>query len=172
VTEPRPRWWSRPLGLVAVLAAVVGLAFLVARPRTDMRTVAVDHTGAKGVHPPGLRIDVRHGEEVRTLVPGTPLRAGDTLRFIPRISAPRYLIVRTRDAGGRQRILFPAAADAGDATAALTVQPGQALPVTFVLDAAPGREVVTALFADRPFRAGDPPGDGIDVVTVDLVKEP
>jgi len=175
VTERRSRRSWRPLALIGALGAVVGLAFLVARPRTDAPTVALDHTGDRGTHPPGLRIDVRRGEEVRTLAPGTPLRAGDVLRFVPRIPAPRYLVVRARDAAGHERVLFPPAAgeaDAGAAASAVLVQPGEPLPGSLVLDAAPGRQFIIALFADRPFRAGDPTTDGIDVVTIDLVKEP
>src|SRR4051812_28916479 len=118
--------WRRPLWLVGALAAVVGLSFLVARPRTDNGSVAINYSSVKGAKPPGLQIYLRRADELRVLVPGTPVRAGDTLRFIARISAPRYLVVRTRDAAGNQRRLFPPA-DAAGAEARL-VQPGEALP--------------------------------------------
>jgi hypothetical protein len=166
----------RPLWLMGSLAAVVGLAFLVARPRTDTTPVAVNYTGVKSAKPPGLQIYLHRADEVRILAPGTPVRAGDALRFVARIAEPRYLAVRARDAAGNEQILFPAAgADAGaggGGVDAQRVQPGQALPGALVLDAVPGRQIVVAMFSDRPFRAADPPGDGVEVVTIELVKEP
>src|SRR4051812_14306521 len=88
----------RPLWLAGVLAAVVGLAFLVARPRTDTSPVAVNYTGSKVVKPPGLQIYLQREGEMRVLAPGTPVHAGDALHFVARVSEPRYLAVRARDA--------------------------------------------------------------------------
>jgi len=162
----------RPLWLLASLGAVVGLAFLVARPRTDTSPLAVNYTGAKSAKPPGLQIYLHRADEVRILAPGTPVRAGDSLRFVARIATPRYLVVRARDTAGKQRLLFPPADAAGGGGEARRVQPGEALPGALTLDAAPGRQTVIALFSERPFRADGPPGDGVEVVTIDLAKEP
>ena len=166
---PPPRAAKRVLGLTAAIAAVVGLAFLVARPRADTDPVAVNLAGTKGSRPPGLKIFLQRGPELAVLDPATELRRGDALRFVVRASAPRYLVVRARDGAGHERVLFPGR---GAETAAL-VRPDQALPDALAIDETPGKETVTALFGQRPFSVIERAArDDIEVVTVGLVKAP
>jgi hypothetical protein len=166
---PPPRAAKRVLGLTAALAAVVGLAFLVARPRADTETVAVNLAGSKEHRPPGLKVFLQRGPELAVLDPATELRRGDALRFVVRASAPRYLVVRARDGAGRERVLFPGR---GAETAAL-VRPDQALPDALAIDETPGKETVTALFGQRPFSVTErPTREDIEVVTIGLVKAP
>jgi hypothetical protein len=158
---------KRALALVAILAAICGLAFLVARPSAEppAATPYVGERGASRAKASGLAISLRRGAEVdaRPLAPGTPVRAGDTLRFSVRAERPRYLLVRLRDGAGAATTVFPS----GDAAA--LVRPGEVLPVTPVLGPGAGKVVVTAVFADHPFSL-DVAGGG-DTEVIDLVME-
>jgi hypothetical protein len=160
---------KRALALVAILAAICGLAFLVARPSAEppAATPYVGERGASRAKASGLAIFFRRGAEVdaRPLAPGTPVRAGDALRFSVRAERPRYLLVRLRDGADAPTTIFP---PAGAAAAAL-VRPGEPLPVTPVLTPGTGKVVVTAVFADHPFSL-DAAGGG-DTEVIDLVME-
>src|SRR5262245_3532571 len=117
----------RTLVLIGVLGAIVGLAFLVARPSKEppAATPYVGVRGASRAKASGLAFTLwRLGEPPRPLAPGTSVRPGDVLRFTVRAEHPRYLIVRLRDGAGSARTVFPAAG----ADAAL-VQPGERLSV-------------------------------------------
>jgi hypothetical protein len=157
----------RTLWLIAVLALVAGLAFLVARPRSDGDSAVVAYTGAKGPRAPGLQILLRRGLEARAMEPGTGVRAGDALRLTVRSTEPRYLVVRVRDSAGGDRILFPA----NGAPAAVQVRPGETLPGTFVVGDAPGTQTIFATFSHHPFAVADPPRGDLEIVTIDLPKE-
>lgn len=160
---------KRVLGLTAVLAAVVGLSFVVARPPADTETVAVNLAGSKEHRPPGLKIFLQRGADLAVLEPATELRRGDALRFVVRATGPRYLVVRARDGAGRERVVFPG----GGADAAALVRPDQALPDPLAIDATPGKETLTARFGQRPFAVGERGArDDIEVVTVALNKAP
>jgi hypothetical protein len=156
---------KRALILVGALAFVVGLAFLVARPSAEP-PAATPYTGVRGASrakASGLGISIRRGAEVSALAPGTPVRPGDTLRFVVRAERPRHLMVRLRD-GQVAATIFPAA---GEASAPVT--PGEALPAAPTLGPAPGKIVVTAIFADHPFTLEGARGG--DTEEIDLVME-
>jgi hypothetical protein len=109
---------------------------------------------------------VKRGADVWALAPGQKLRAGDAVRFVARVARPRYFELRARDGAGRDRTLFP------DAARAVLVQPGEALPGGFVVDAAPGPEILVALVADHAFAVGQAPETGVETIRVELPKEP
>ena len=160
---------ARVLGLTAAIALVVGLAFLVARPRADLQPVAVNLAAQKGPRPPGLKIFLQRGPDLQVLDPTTALLRGDALRLVVRAGAPRYLVVRLRDGAGRERLVFPGA---GARTAAL-VQPGAALPEALPIDGAgSGRRTLTALFSQHPFPVEQRDGAELEVATVDLPTMP
>ncbi|HET6151095.1 MAG TPA: hypothetical protein VFH68_26400 [Polyangia bacterium] len=163
------RPWARALGLTAAIALVIGLAFLVARPRADTQPVAVNLAAQKGPRPPGLKIFLQRAGELQILDPTTELRRGDALRFVVRASAPRYLVVRLRDGAGHERVVFPRA---GARDAAL-VRPDAALPDALPIDdASAGRQTLTALFSQRPFAVDERAGAELEVATVDLPTMP
>ena len=97
----------RALLLVAILAVLGGLAFIVGRANTAPPVVTpyVGKRGASRANASGLGVSLRRGAEVRPLAPGTPVRAGDALHFTVRAEGPRYLIVRMRD-GAAARYSF------------------------------------------------------------------
>jgi hypothetical protein len=157
---------KRPLILVGVLGAIVGLAFLVARPSADP-PAATPYQGVRGASrakASGLGISLRRGAEVSALAPGTPVRAGDTLRFVVKAERPRHLMVRLRDGQTPAATIFPE----GSAASA-PVKPGETLPVSPTLGSAPGKVVVTAIFADHPFELDG--ARGADTEEIDLVME-
>jgi hypothetical protein len=162
----RPGWWLIGCGLGAT--AVAALLLIVVRPRPPSSDPAWD--GIKGPvsagHATTLSVFIKRGDRVRVLEPGQPLRAGDALRFVARLDRPRFVELRARDASGRERTLFP------EGPTAVQVQPGQVLPGGFVVDAAPGPERLTVLLGDRPFAVGRPASDDVDIVRMELPKEP
>jgi hypothetical protein len=161
----RPRWWliGCSLGATAVAAALL----IVARPRPEPDAAWDGRKGAVSVgDSAALSVFVKRGDKVGVLEPGQPLRAGDALRFVARLDRPRFVELRARDASGRERTLFP------QGPTAVQVQPGQALPGGFVVDAAPGPERLTVLLGDRPFAVGRAPSDDVSVVRMELPKEP
>jgi hypothetical protein len=86
----------RALAFAGVGAFIVGLAFLVARPRAEP-PAATPYAGARGAsraHASGLEVRAVRGGELHVIQPGTPLQAGDTLRFVVRGERPRYVVVR------------------------------------------------------------------------------
>ena len=85
---------------------------------------------------------------------------------LPYLDRPRFVELRARDANGQERTLFP------EGGAAAKVRPGDALPGGFVVDAAPGPERLTAIFGDSPFPVGRPPVAGLQVIRIELPKEP
>jgi hypothetical protein len=158
----------RTLILIAILAAICGLAFLVARPSAEppAATPYVGERGASRAKASGLAISLRRAGEVdaQPLAPGTPVHGGEALRFSVRAEKPRYLLVRLRDGAAPATTIFPA----GGAAAAF-VQPGETLPVAPVLGPGAGKVIVTAVFADHPFALGA--AGGGDSEEIDLVME-
>ena len=153
--------------LVAILAAICGLAFLVARPAAEppAATPYVGKRGASRADASGLAVSLRRGVEVRALAPGTPVRVGDVLRFTVRAESAVYLLVRLRDGAAPPTTIFPPAG----AVAATQVQPGEALPAATTLGPGAGKVVVTAVFADHAFSLDGARAD--DTEQVDLVLE-
>jgi hypothetical protein len=159
---------KRAFLLVAILAVLGGLAFIVGRANTDPPVVTpyVGKRGASRGTTSGLGVSLRRDAEVRPLAPGTPVRAGDALHFTVRAEGPRYLIVRMRDGSADATTIFPA----GASQAAL-VQPGEALPVTPPITAGAGKVVVTAVFADHAFALDGARGDDTEVIDFVMEKE-
>jgi hypothetical protein len=161
----------RPLILVGVLAAIVGLAFLVARPSKEppAATPYVGDRGASRAKASGLGLALVRGGEITPLAPGTPVAAGDVLRFTVRAEHARHLLVLLRDGDAAATVVFPV----GGGRAASSVQPGEILPTAPPLSPARGKVVVTAVFADHPFSLDDLGGDGThgDLEEIDVVME-
>jgi hypothetical protein len=157
---------KRALILIGALLFMGGLAVLVARPSADP-PAATPYDGVRGASrakASGLGISLRRGAEVRPLAPGTPVREGDTLRFVVRAERPRHLLVRLRDGQAAPTTIFPATgADSAP------VKPGEALPAAPTLGPGAGKVVVTAIFADHPFTLDG--ARGSDTEEIDLVME-
>jgi hypothetical protein len=85
---------------------------------------------------------------------------------VARLDRPRFVELRARDAAGNEHTLFP------EGATAVQLRPGQALPGGFVVDAVPGPERLTVLLGDRPFPVGRAPSGDVDVVRIELPKEP
>jgi hypothetical protein len=146
--------------------ALVAVSFVVGRARVGSGEDApyVGPRGGERGKEAGLAIFFRRAGEERPLQPGTPLAAGDVLRFAVRGERPRYLVVRLRDAGGAAATVFPSGGTAA------RVAPGDTLPVAPVIGPGGGKVVVTALFSDRMFPVEAPPGPDDEVVNVVVPK--
>jgi hypothetical protein len=158
----------RALVLVGVLAALVGLAFLVARPSVP-DPATNPYAGLRGAareKAAGLKVLYRRGAEERPVEPSTTLAAGDVLRFVFKGERPRYLELRVRDGDGPVTTLFPV----GTSAAAL-VRPGDTLPVTFTVGPAAGRLLVSGLCSDGPRAVGAPPDADTETISLSLLKE-
>ena len=162
--RPTRRW--RRLAWIGGFAVAATMLALLLRPREPPESIGWDGIKGSAAATPTLVIFVKRGEKVSLLGPGEALRPGDALRFVTRVDRPRFVELRARDANGQERTLFP-----GSGVAA-KVQPGDALPGGFVVDAAPGPERLTAIFGDSPFPVGRPPAAGLQVIRIELPKEP
>src|SRR5262249_62180270 len=91
---------KRALILTAILGALTGLAFLVARPHVP-DPASEPYFGVRGASrgkAAGLGVHFRRGADAEHPVdPRTVLRAGDSLRFVVRGERPRQLEGRMRD---------------------------------------------------------------------------
>jgi hypothetical protein len=165
---PPDEAWKRLLILAAILVAIGGLAFLVARPSAEppAATPYMGLRGASRANASGLSVSVRRAGELdaQPLVPGTRVRAGEVLRFRVRAEHSRYLLVRLREGADAATTIFPS----GVPGAAALVQPGETLPVARVLGPGAGKVIVTAVFADHPFTVE---ARGADAEEIDLVME-
>jgi hypothetical protein len=162
-------WWRRPGWMAGAAVAAAAGFVLLARPLTTPRPTAVRYEGIKGpatAAPSVMTVFVKRGQEVWAFDADRRLRAGDALRFVARLDRARYLELRARDTAGNERTLFP------EGNAAVLVQPAQALPGGFIVDAAPGSERLTVILGDRPFPVGRAPTNDLQVVRVELPKEP
>ena len=160
---------KRALVLIGILAALVGLAFLVARPHVpDPATEPyVGVRGASRAKATGLEVHYdRAGAVDAPLRPATVLQAGDRLRFVMRGERARHVEVRLRDGDAAPATVFPA----GGGETPL-VQPRETLPIRPVLGAGGAKVVVTALFSDRPRPIGAAPDGDTEVVTLAIAKQ-
>ena len=165
----RRRGPRRALGLIGILAAVYGLAVLVARPHVP-DPVTNPYSGKRGASlskSAGIEMRYRRGDEERAVEPQTILRAGDGLRLTVKGEGPHYVEVRIRDGAVPPATIFPAA---GAATT-VQVSPGERLPVMPVLGPAHGKLVVTALFSDHPRPVGAPAEPDTQAITAVISKE-
>jgi len=169
VSGTGPRWGVRALVLVAVLAAMYGLAVLVGRSHIPNPTVSpyVGKRGGSLSKSAGLLIRYRRGEEVRAADPHTALHPGDVLDFKVRAEGPTYLEVRFRDGSEPPRTIFPPAG----VTTTPQVLPGQALPAVETIGPAAGKVVVTAIFSDQARAVGTPVDGDSRATTALLSKE-
>jgi hypothetical protein len=142
--RPRDRWrkwWFYP-----ALAATIGVAVVLARPRWDRG----QYVGTKGG--PSVEIVCRRGAQVLRIGPGEALAPGDELRFRPQ-GAPadaRYLVVGSVDGSGRYTSFYPAAFDG----VSVPLPPaGEILPGGIRIDAAPGPERLLTLWSAQPITA-------------------
>jgi hypothetical protein len=167
--RPR-RGLRRALGLIGILAAVYGLAVLVARPHVP-DPITNPYAGKSGggslSKSAGIEMRYRRGDEERAVEPQTILRAGDRLRLTVKGEGPHYVEVRMRDGAAAPATIFPAA---GAATM-VEVSPGETLPVMPVLGPGAGKLVVTALFSDHPRPVGAPAEPDTQAITAVIAKE-
>jgi hypothetical protein len=159
---------KRALILAAILAALVGLAFLVARPRVpDPATEPyVGVRGASRSKAAGLEVHYRRGDVERAVDPRTVLHAGDVLRFVVRGERMRQVEVRLRDGDAAPSTVFPVGP--GQTT---PVRPRETLPIRQTLGPGGAKVIVTALFSDRPRTVGSAPDDDTEVVTLAIAKQ-
>jgi len=159
---------KRALVLVGILAALVGLAFLVARPRVPdpASEPYVGVRGASRAKAAGLEVHFRRGGVEEAVDPRTVLRVGDSLRFVVRGERARHVEVRLRDGDAAPATVFPAGAGQ-----TASVQPRETLPVRPTLAAGGAKVIVTALFSDRARPVGAAADDDTEVVTLAIAKE-
>ena len=159
---------KRALILTAILAALVGLAFLVARPHVPdpASEPYVGVRGASRAKAAGLEVHFKRGGVEAIVEPATVLHEGDSLRFVVRGERPRYVEVRLRDGAGAPATVFPA-----ESAETPRVAPRETLPIRSVLGAGGARVVVTALFSDRARPVGADADADTEVVTLAIAKE-
>jgi hypothetical protein len=159
---------KRALIWTGIGALLVGLAFLVARPRVP-DPASEPYAGVRGASrakAAGLEVHFRRGGVEQAVDPRTVLRAGDSLRFVVRGERARHVEVRLRDGDAAPAIVFPAGA--GETA---PVQPRETLPVRPALAAGGAKVIVTALFSDRARPVGVAADDDTEVVTLAIAKE-
>ena len=164
---------KRALILVGALAFILGLAIVVVRP-SPAPPASTPYARAKGASlatASGLALSFIRDGQVRALEPGTPLRAGDVLRFRVRAERERRLSVRMRDGDAPAATIFPGVG----AKEAVLVQPGDVLPIGPTLAPGAGKVIVTAVFADHPFSlpfaADAAPASDLEEIDVVMEKE-
>jgi hypothetical protein len=159
---------KRALILTAILAAMFGLALLVARPHVPdpASEPYVGVRGASRAKAAGLEVHFKREGVEAGVTPGTVLHAGDSLRFVVRGERARYVEVRLRDGEAAATTVFPA-----DVGATPLVPPRETLPIRPVLGAGGARVIVTALFADRARVVGADADPDTEVVTLAIAKE-
>jgi hypothetical protein len=159
---------KRALVFTGIGALLVGLAFLVGRPRVPDRASEpyVGVRGASRAKTAGLELHFSRSGIEHPVEPATVLRAGDSLRIVVRGERARHVELRLRDGGAEPMTVFPV----GAAETAL-VQPRDTLPVRPTVGAGGARVIVTALFSDRARPIGAPADDDTEVVTVAIAKE-
>jgi Domain of unknown function (DUF4384) len=158
---------SRAVAIAAVasLAATVALVVVTRGSGDGVRTKGGPRLGVVVVHHGAMRV----GE------PGERLHPGDLLSFVVTSAEPRHVAVLSRDGAGRVSVYFPATtAHAPRIAAGREVQ----LPEAIALDGTLGRELVRAVFCDRPIAVaalretidGAPPaGCSIDELEIEKV---
>jgi hypothetical protein len=129
---------------------------------------APDTTRTKG----GARLGlvVVRGAEARRLVPGEPVRPGDTLSYLVSTAEPGYVAVVSRDAAGRITTYVPAE----------RVPAGRdhQLSIATVLDDSVGVEQLAAVFCAAPVAPAalrdaldrEPDGCAVDRVAIEKLR--
>lgn len=158
----------RALVFLAAGALLVGLAFLVARPRVP-DPVTNPYAGVRGASrakAAGLGIRYLRDGVDRAVDPATVLRTGDVVRFVVRGERPRHLEVRVRDGDRPAATIFPS----GSRETRL-VRPEEALPSPVTVGSGGGRFVITALFSDHVREIGTNADPATETVTLAIAKE-
>jgi len=109
------------------------------------------YVGVKGGA--SLQVWARRGERVFPVGPGARLRAGDLLRFVPRLPGPGYMMIVSVDARGKVSPYHPPAG--GRAAAVRPPLGAPALPGSIELDESRGPERLWLLFSTREFELGE-----------------
>lgn len=159
---------KRALIFTGIGALLVGLAFLVARPRVP-DPASEPYAGVRGAsraNAAGLEVHFRRGGVEEAVDPRTVLRAGDSLRFVVRGERARHVELRLRDGDAAPATVFPVGA--GETT---PVEPRETLPVRPTLAAGGAKVIVTALFSDRARPIGAAPDADTEVVNLAIAKE-
>jgi len=137
----RRRRWSLSLfaaAAVSATAAVTALVVVVGAPTGGVRS--------KGTH---LRVVYRRGEADPSLVTSAlHLKPGDALRFWYAPPAAGYLAIFDVDGAGKVTTFYPYGGE--QALEVPRAEPAW-LPGSMVLDAAPGPDLLVAVFRPRPF---------------------
>jgi hypothetical protein len=135
------RWW--PALLVA--AAALGGTLLLVRGDHDDRT----YVGLKGAA--SVVVVARRGSEQLVIDDQHPAAPGDALRFfVSGPSAERFAIVGSIDGQGDVSLFYP---PEPDGRSIALPPPGQPLPGSIVLDAAPGPERLFVVLTREPIAA-------------------
>ena len=130
-------WWLAPL-LAAALIAVV------AWPRTAPPDDGIVIKGGAS-----WQVFANHAGQTFAVHDGTPLGAGDRIRFVVEPAGAHYLIVGSVDGLGNPTIYYPYGAAMSTPIAGDRIE----LAGSIVLDAAPGPERVFAILSDVPLAA-------------------
>jgi len=160
---------KRALILTAILGALVGLAFLVARPHVP-DPASEPYLGVRGASrakAAGIDIHFSRAGSEGPVDPATVLRAGDILRFVVRGERARHVEVRMRDGDTPPSTIFPGR----DVAETPLVQPRETLPIRPVLGAGGAKVIVTALFSDRARAVGANADVETEVVSLVIAKE-
>lgn len=133
------RRWALPGGL-ALGALAASLSLLVVRPALQED----DGLRSKGGARVGLY--VQHGGVLRLGGTTERVAAGDTLQFVTSLRTARHVAVLSVDGSRRASVFYPA----GPYTAEQPAGEDLPLPLSTVLDAAPGPERVHVLLCEAP----------------------
>jgi hypothetical protein len=160
---------ARPFVFAGAGVLVIGLAFLVGRPRVPdpVSNPYAGKRGASRAKAAGLQVYYRRGEaREQAVAPATVLRAGDQLRFVVRGEGPLHVEVRVRDGDQPPATAFPAGA--GETKVAA---PGETLPGAVTVTAGGSRVVVTGMFSDHARPVGAPADGETQAITIAIAKE-
>ena len=150
------RWHLRPASLAFASVLAAAAVVLVVAPwdrgtptpqKNEEAASADSYIGVRGG--PTLDLRVRRGDRVLRWAPGETLRAGDALRLIPYGRDYPWLLVFAVDGAGRAQVVVPF--DGG--TSQRLGSDGAPLPGSLILDEAPGREALVAVFSRAPLDA-------------------
>jgi hypothetical protein len=159
--EPPPRWLPRrasravPYVAAAATALVATLAVVVAWPHEPAR----DAVRTKGAALAGFF--VAHGDAVRRGAARELVAPGDRIALYTTTTEPAWFAATSVDGVGTRSVYVAPRVVAAGAE--------QVLPMSIVLDDAPGTEVVTAAFCAEPFDPFAPPS-GCTIERFTLVK--
>jgi hypothetical protein len=148
---PRGRVWLWPVGLVAAAASFA--LWVRAVPTARQPDAASRPTSELGIKGGGaLHVFAKQGDRVFEVTEGTALSPGDAIRFFLDPGELGFVIVGSIDGAGKASIYYP-----HDRSASAAIAPGRRLevPLSVVLDHAPGPERLFAVFSRAPLAAAE-----------------